>query len=131
MAILETKKNTKEKTDKKKSKKAVAVVAEKLNKEKTVSDVSFHNSAIIKPRVTEKSGDASQKLNAYTFEIKSSASKNEVAKAIKGFFKVVPLKINIVNLPRKRIFSRGKKGWSGGAKKAIVYLKKGDKIDFI
>ena len=131
MAILETKKNTKEKADKKKSKETVVVVAEKLNKEKAISGVFSHSSTILKPRVTEKSGDASQKLNAYTFEIKSSASKNEVAKAVKELFKVVPLKVNIVNLPRKRILSRGKKGWSGGVKKAIVYLKKGDKIDFI
>lgn len=131
MAILETKKNTKEKVGKNKSKEVVVAVAEKLNKEKTVSSFSSYRSAILKPRVTEKSGDASQKLNAYTFEIKSSASKNEVAKAIKELFKIVPFKINIINLPRKRILSRGKKGWSGGVKKAIVYLKKGDKIDFI
>lgn len=129
MAILGTKKNIKEKTEEAKSK--GVVVAEKLNKESAVS-VGFSNSSIIlKPRITEKSGDASQKLSAYTFEIKSSASKNEVAKAIKEFYKVIPLKINIINLPRKRIFSRGKKGWSGGVKKAVVYLKKDDKIEFI
>lgn len=129
MAILGTKKNTKVKTDKTKSKEIA--VAEKLNKESAMSAGFSNSSTILKPRITEKSGDASQKLNAYTFEIKSSASKNEVAKAIKEFYKVIPLKINIINLPRKRIFSRGKKGWSGGVKKAVVYLKKSDKIEFI
>lgn len=129
MAILGTKKNIKEKADKTKSKEVV--VAEKLNKESAMSADFSNSSTILKPRITEKSGEASQKLNAYTFEIKSSASKNEVSRAIKEFYKVVPLKINIINLPRKRIFSRGKKGWSGGVKKAVVYLKKDDKIEFI
>lgn len=129
MAILETKKNTKAKVDGLKPKEFA--VAEKINKESAPLAVSSSGFAIVRPRITEKSGDASQKLNAYTFEIKPSASKNEVAKAIKEFYKVVPLKINIINLPRKRIFSRGKKGWSGGVKKAVVYLKKDDKIEFI
>ena len=132
MAILGTKKNTKEKAEKALSKEVV--VAEKINKENaTLSGFSYNsaNSAILRPRITEKSGDASQKLNAYTFEISRSASKNEVAKAIKELYKVAPVKVNITNLPRKRIFSRGKKGWSGGVKKAVVYLKKDDKIEFI
>lgn len=129
MAILGTKKNTKVKTEKITSKEVV--IAEKINKESAPLAVSSGSFAILRPRITEKSGDASQKLNAYTFEIKSSSSKNEVAKAVKELYKVVPLKINIINLPRKRILSRGKKGWSGGVKKAVVYLKKGDKIEFI
>ena len=129
MAILGTKKNIKEKADKIKSKEVV--VAEKLNKESASLRDSSYNLTILRPRITEKSGDASQKLNAYTFEIKPSSSKNEVAKAVKELYKVTPLKINITNLPRKRILSRGKKGWSGGVKKAVVYLKEGDKIEFI
>lgn len=107
MSILETKKNIKVKEDKIKSKEVV--VAEKLNKENAMSVGFSSSSTILKPRITEKSGDASQKLNAYTFEVKSSASKNEVAKAVKEFYKVIPLKINIINLPRKRIFSRDRK----------------------
>jgi len=132
MAILGTKKNIKEKADKTKSKEVV--VAEKINKENAAlsgSSYNSANSAILRPRITEKSGDASQKLNAYTFEISRSASKNEVAKSIKDLYKVTPIRINVINLPRKRIFSRGKKGWSGGVKKAVVYLKKDDKIEFI
>jgi len=129
MAILGIKKNIKEKAEKAQSKEVI--VAEKINKENATLSESSYNSAILRPRITEKSGDASQKLNAYTFEIKPSSSKNEVAKAVKELYKVTPLKINITNLPRKRILSRGKKGWSGGVKKAVVYLKKDDKIEFI
>jgi len=129
MDILGVKKNIKEKAIKRQSK--TVVVAEKLNKESSVSGGFSSHSAILRPRITEKSGDASQKLNAYTFEISRSSSKNEVAKSIKNLYKVTPIRINVINLPRKRIFSRGKKGWSGGVKKAVVYLKKDDKIEFI
>lgn len=129
MAILGIKKNKNEKAEKMKSKDVV--IAQKLNKNSSISSDFSNSSIILKPRITEKSGDVSQKLNAYNFEIKFSASKNEVAKAIKGLYKVTPIKINIINLPRKRVFSRGKKGWSGGVKKAVVYLKKDDKIEFI
>lgn len=126
MAILGTKKNTKVKTDKTKSSEVTVA-----KKESAISPVSLSGSAILKPRITEKSGDMSQKSNAYTFEINYSASKNEVAKAVKSLYKVTPIRINVINLPRKRVFSRGKKGWSGGVKKAVVYLKKDDKIEFI
>lgn len=129
MAIFETKKGIKDKAEKGVSKEIA--VAEKINKESRPLSGYYHNSAVLRPRITEKSGDASQKLNAYTFEISRSASKNEVAKSIKELYKVTPIKINVTNLPRKRIFSRGKKGWSGGVKKAVVYLKKDDKIEFI
>ncbi len=129
MAILGTKKNTKEKVDGLKPKDSA--VAEKLKKESAPLSGSSNSSIILKPRITEKSGIMSQKSNAYTFEIKPSASKNEVAKAIRELYKVTPLKVNVTNLPRKRILSRGKKGWSGGIKKAVVYLKKDDKIEFI
>lgn len=129
MAILETKKNIKEK--KIKSKPAKVVVAEKTNKENNVSSSGSYGSLISRPRITEKSSDASHRLNAYTFEIRSDTSKTDVSKAIKELYKVNPIKVNVINLPRKRILSRGKKGWSGGVKKAVVYLKKDDKIEFI
>lgn len=129
MNILKTKKNTIKKTVKTNSKEVT--LAKKTDKESPSLIKSIYNSTILRPRITEKSGDISQKLNAYTFEIKMSSSKHEVAQAVKNFYKVNPVKINIIRLPRKRILSRGKKGWSGGVKKAIVYLKEGDKIEFI
>ena len=72
MAILGAKNNIKEKAEKEKSK--TVVVAEKLNKTGGGSVVFSNSGTILRPRITEKSGDASQKLNAYTFEIKPSAS---------------------------------------------------------
>ncbi|MBU6431148.1 MAG: 50S ribosomal protein L23 [Patescibacteria group bacterium] len=135
MAILGTKKNTKAKAKVDGLKPKESAVAAKAAKRdggiKMSNDFSKSSSVILKPRITEKSGISSQELNAYTFEIKPSASKNEVAKAVTELYKVSPLRVNMTHLPRKRIFSRGKKGWSGGVKKAVVYLKKEDKIEFI
>lgn len=83
---------------------------------------------LIRPRVTEKATFVSA-ANVYTFEIAPIATKKQVAEAIKSFYKVSPIKINIVRNPAKEIFVRGKKGRHGGVKKAYVYLKEGDKIE--
>ena len=86
---------------------------------------------IKKPRITEKSGIQAENMGIYTFEVTAEANKKNVAKAVKELYKVTPVKVNITNLPGKIVFSRGKVGRKSGVKKAIVYLKKGDKIEFV
>ena len=82
------------------------------------------------PRVTEKASNIAEQ-NVYTFDISQSANKTEIKKAIFALYKVKPLKVNVLSVPRKNIMSKGKMGVRGGGKKALVYLKKGDKIEFI
>mgnify|MGYP000935111491 CR=1 FL=1 len=86
---------------------------------------------IKKPRITEKSGIQAEMSGVYTFEVTAKANKKNVAKAVKELYKVTPVKVNITNLPAKIVFTRGKAGRKSGLKKAVVYLKKGDKIDFV
>ena len=86
---------------------------------------------IKKPRITEKSGLQAEGFGVYTFEVTKKANKKSIAKAVKELYKVTPVKVNIINLPAKKVFSRGKKGSVSGVKKAIVFLKKGDKIEFV
>jgi len=86
---------------------------------------------IKKPRITEKSGLQAEGFGVYTFEVTAKANKKNIAKAIKEIYKVTPVKVNITNLPAKIIFARGKTGRKSAIKKAIVYLKKGDKIEFV
>jgi large subunit ribosomal protein L23 len=89
------------------------------------------NTQIIKnPRITEKSSYAGEQ-NVYTFDITSSANKGEIKKVIFTLYKVKPVKVNILPIPRKKINTRGKEGVKGGGRKALVYLKKGDKIEFV
>lgn len=85
---------------------------------------------IIRPRITEKSGLLSQS-GVYTFEVEKGATKPQVAKVIKKLYKVTPVKVAIINLPAKNVFVRGKKGTVSGVSKALVTVKKGEKIDFI
>lgn len=86
--------------------------------------------AIIRPRVTEKSGLLSQS-NVYTFEVSIGSNKATVVKAIKALYKVTPVKIAIVNTPAKNVFVKGRRGTVAGMKKAMVTIKPGEKIDFV
>lgn len=88
------------------------------------------NVKIIRPRVTEKATTVAES-GIYVFEVEKDTSKKEIAAAIKNLYKVSPVKINIVKIPRKQVFVRGKKGFKAGGKKAYVYLKKGEKIEII
>ncbi len=97
-------------------------MAEKNLKEK-------YANILLRPRITEKANSLANGSNVHAFEIASSATKNQVAGAMSAFYKVTPVKINIVRNPSKAVFVRGKKGVKSGVKKAYVYLKKGDKIE--
>jgi large subunit ribosomal protein L23 len=82
------------------------------------------------PRVTEKASNAYEH-NVYTFDVTDSANKTELKKAIFELYKVKPVKVNILPVPRKNIISKGKAGVRGGGRKALIYLKSGDKIEFV
>ena len=82
------------------------------------------------PRITEKSSVA-QEQNIYTFDISSRANKTEIKKAIFALYKVKPLRVNVLSVPKKNIMMKGKESMRGGGRKALVYLKAGDKIEFI
>lgn len=86
-------------------------------------------STIIRPRITEKAGIMSETLNVHTFEVAQNATKDSISKEIKTLYKVTPTKIRIVNLPARNVIVRGRKGRQSAVKKALVYLKKGDKIN--
>jgi large subunit ribosomal protein L23 len=85
---------------------------------------------IKKPRITEKASFHAEQ-NVYTFDVEQSANKTEIKKAIFKLYKVKPIKVNILQVPDRRVSFRGKSGLKGGGKKALVYLKKEDKIEFI
>jgi large subunit ribosomal protein L23 len=118
------------KKTKKAEKKEVKVVEStvKTTGEKTTGSFARF---IVKPRITEKSGVNAETKNVYTFEVRTDATKPTVVKAVKELYKVTPVKVAITRLPAKKVFVRGKWGRKSGVKKAIVYLKKGDKIEFI
>lgn len=83
---------------------------------------------IIKPRVTEKAIVSTDK-NKYIFVVSKDANKDNLAQEVKKTYKVTPTKINIVNTSARKVMRRGRPGTISAFKKAIVTLKKGDKID--
>ena len=96
------------------------------------NNLSLSSVILRKPRITEKAAEASQKeKGVYTFEVSAGANKTQVKSAVKELFKVTPVKVNIINTSEKNVISRRKRGVVSGIKKAMVYLKKGDKIDFV
>jgi len=85
---------------------------------------------ILRPLVTEKSTDLRVKEDKYAFEVDLKANKPEIKKAIEELFKVnvVGVHTMIVHGKVKRMgrFEGKRPNW----KKAIVSLKKGEKIEF-
>lgn len=111
MATKKTKKNTEEKAVSKKQK-------------------AKSNSPILGNRITEKAALGAER-GAYTFNVAPNATKSEIIKTIKALYKVTPVKIAITKIQEKAVFVKGKHGVKAGGKKAVVYLKKGDKIEFV
>ena len=86
---------------------------------------------LIAPWFSEKALIATDK-GVYAFAVSRLSNKYEIAKAVKEIYKVTPTKIRIVNLPRKTVSMRTRRGDAHRAarRKAYVYLKKGDAIQF-
>ena len=79
-------------------------------------------------RLTEKASKISVD-NFYTFNVEKDVNKIILKKAIEKEYKVKVLKISIINHPREIVFIRGRMGFKSAFKKAMVKLKKGDKIN--
>lgn len=86
---------------------------------------------IKRPLLTEKSGMMREEGNYYTFEVERKANKEQIRQAVEALFKVHVIKVNTVTMPGKakrfgRSVSTAKR-----MKKAIVKLKKDEKIDIL
>jgi large subunit ribosomal protein L23 len=81
-----------------------------------------------RPIITEKATNQSV-FNKYTFLVHDTMAAPEIRKVLKEVYKVTVTAVNIINVkPKQR--RRGRSiGMKPGYKKAIVTLKKGDKID--
>ncbi len=84
---------------------------------------------IIKPVVTEKATNL-QGQNVYSFWVSPLANKLMVKQAIKEMYDFWPLKVRIMKVRGKSIRYGRNRGKTGVRKKALVYLKPGQKIDF-
>lgn len=103
-------------------------------KEKT-KRVELHKSSIAwrllrEPHVTEKATRLTR-LNQYVFLVYDVAVKPEVKRAIEEVYGVHVTKVRKVVIPRKKRMRGRHIGWRSGYTKAIVTLKKGEKIEVL
>jgi len=89
---------------------------------------------IIKPLVTEKMTDLTEKLNRFGFVVNFDANKIEIKKEIEALYKVTVVDVNTMRYAGKTKSRNTKTGVTRGRtaafKKAVVTLKEGDTIDF-
>ena len=93
--------------------------------------VSGLRQVLKRPRITEKAANLTTQ-NVYTFDVVQGASKHDVLRAVQALYKVTPVRVNVVNTPGKRVSLRTRRGYGtkNNLRKAYIYLKEGDKIDF-
>lgn len=84
---------------------------------------------IIRPIVSEKSYEQIEQ-NRYTFEVHPDSEKVEIRRAVEELFKVKVLRVNTMNIKGKPKRLGRFQGYRSSWKKAIVTLKKGDRIEF-
>lgn len=81
-------------------------------------------------RITEKGTIQADKFNKFTLRVDPRANAIEIKKAVEDLFKVKVTKVNTANfLGKSRRQSTKAAGKSSDWKKAVVTLKKGDKIE--
>jgi len=83
---------------------------------------------LLKPLITEK-GTYLAEHNKYLFEVYNYTNKQEIKKAVKAVYGVMPIKVNIINSAGKKVRHGKTNGVTRDKKKAIVTLPKGKNIE--
>ncbi|HQO00835.1 MAG TPA: 50S ribosomal protein L23 [Spirochaetota bacterium] len=86
------------------------------------------NEVIIKPVLSEKSTQMAE-LGKYVFRVAMKANKVMIKRAVKEIFDVETEQVNVIRVRGRRKRVRYKYGYTASWKKAIVTLKKGQKIE--
>ncbi len=82
--------------------------------------------------VTEKGTTMQEEQNRYMLRVAKAANKTEIKKTVEDFFNVTVLAVNTQNYEGKTKVLRNRRTVKGQDwKRAIVTLKKGDKIDLL
>ncbi len=95
-------------------------------RKRKISNSSF--GVLEAPFITEKAIDLTEQ-GKYTFRVSSKANKASIKKAVEDFYDVDVESVNIIKVPPKKRRIGKVSGWRGEFKKAVVKLKKGQKIE--
>ncbi len=89
---------------------------------------------IVKPLVTEKMNDATEKQNKFGFVVRPEANKLQIKAEVEALYNVTVVAVNTMVYAGKNKSRYTKAGLLRGRtnafKKAVVTLKEGDTIDF-
>jgi len=124
----EPEKKIEKKKVQKKVEKKVEAGPEIKKPRKKVSGTAYR--VLSSAHVTEKATRLEAE-NKYVFKVIAAANKSEIKKAIENLHGVEVINVRIINIPRKQIRLGKQKGWKKGYKKAIIRIKKGQKIEVI
>ncbi len=83
---------------------------------------------LVRPIITEKTTMLG-KVNQYAFEVAMTANKLEVRKAVKAVYGVEPTDVRVMRIAGKPVRTRAGKSRRSAWRKAIVTLKKGERLD--
>jgi large subunit ribosomal protein L23 len=86
---------------------------------------------IKKPLFTEKGGNLKESQNKVLVEVSRDANKIDIKKSIEEIFKVKVDKVSTISVSGKWKKYGRSVGKRPDRKKAIITLKKGEKLDFI
>jgi len=84
---------------------------------------------VIEPLITEKLSKATEAASQYGFRVHPDANKKEIKAAVEKIFSVHVESVNTLNVGGKWRRVRHVPGQTASWKKAIVTVKKGEKID--
>lgn len=88
---------------------------------------------VIRPVITEKAENLTEKRNQYTFIVEKSANKIQIKKDIEEVYKVNVTDVNTMRMPGKVKIKGTRSGYQIGRKpsykKAIVTVESGEIID--
>lgn len=130
MALLNIfkKKEEEKKVKEKPLEKKEAVKIEPIKTRKKASKHAYK--VLYSPHITEKAGILAGE-NKYVFKVWPKTNKIEVKKAVQDTYGVDVVGVNIVKIPRKPRRLGKYTGWRKAYKKAIVKVKKGQKIEIL
>ncbi len=104
----------------------MALFKKDTKKNSSSSTSSSRSAALVRPRFTEKATVGTDD-NVYTFVVEKNATKDQIRTHFIEKFGKTPLKVHTSILPGKA----RRLGKRSEVKKAFVYLKKGETIDFV
>ncbi len=103
------------------------MTAQDTQKDKKNSENNLGYKVLREPWITEAS-TAAMEMNKYVFKISPDATKKQVKSSVESLYKVHVLSVHTISLPGKARNYGKTSGWKSGLRKAIVTLKKGEKI---